>query len=131
MSEDVIRKLAGFTPAPSAFDRDDLLFRAGRASAPSPRWWGRATATLLVTQAITLGLWLSGPSRRPAGATPAAEPIPAYDPGVPEPPAPSSYLVLSRNWDMDRQPDVPDGGAEPRRSSEDPLTAGDRRLVFD
>ncbi|MFO0848724.1 MAG: hypothetical protein U0871_09240 [Gemmataceae bacterium] len=130
MPEDVIRKLAGFTPAPPAVDRDELLFQAGRASAPSPRWWRRATAALLVTQAVTLGAWLAGPSRTPTAVPTDIAPAPA--PAMaPEPAAPTSYLVLSHNWETVRRPAGPDDGTEHGLPPDDPLTAGDRRLAFD
>lgn len=131
MSEDVIRKLAGFTPAPPAVDRDELLFRAGRASAPSPRWWQRATAALLVTQVATLTLWLGLPYHRPTPVLPARETTPALDLGAPETAAPTSYLILSHTWESDRHPSGPDGGMEHHLLPDDPLTAGDRRLAFD
>ena len=132
MSDDpMLDKLIRFTPAAGGLDRDELLFRAGRASAPSPRWWKRATAALLVAQAVTLGLWLGVSDRPQTAVPPTVGPAPAVAPGLPEPAAPSSYLVLSRDWDGDRRPSVPDGGVEPRRSPDDPLTAGDRRLSFD
>lgn len=127
----MIRKLAGFNPAPPAVDRDELLFRAGRASAPSPRWWRRATAALLVTQGVTLGLWLGNPGRPPTAPPPVIEPPTTYDPEATEPAAPSSYLALSRDWDRDRRPAGPGGGTERGLPSDDPLTAGDRRLTFD
>jgi hypothetical protein len=131
VSEDVIRKLAGFSPAPPAVDRDELLFRAGRASAPSPRWWKRAVAGLLVLQAVTVGLLVRKPTPQPAATSPSGQTAPEYQPEPGEPPAPNSYLVLSHDPDFDRRPVVSGDGVEPRRSPTDPLTAGSRRLVLD
>lgn len=115
------RKLSALSPA--AVDRDALLFAAARAAAPSPRWWRLACGLLVVTQAMTLGLWLG--ERR--GSTPPAEPLSPPAPlAAPSssPPDPSSYLVLARTWDDRRTPAAPDGGVEPQRSP--PLTAGSR-----
>ena len=115
------RKLAALSPA--AVDRDAVLFAAGRAAAPS-RWpWVVACGLLVVTQVVTCGLWLG--ERR--GSPPPAEPVvlpsgPIESP--PQPPDPSSYLVLLRTWDDRSPPPGPDGGDEPRRSP--PLTAGSR-----
>jgi hypothetical protein len=88
--------LARFTPT-TRLDRDVLLFRAGRASAPKPRWWKRATALLLVTQAATLAVWLR-PTPEPSPpppheAVPAEGLSPDHDP-APLPPA--SYGALAR-----------------------------------
>ncbi len=90
------RKLSDLSPA--AVDRDALLFAAGRASAPSPRWWRRACGLLAVTQLVTLGLWLTS---RPQ-PTRVDEPLPAASPTLPapSPPDPSSYLALLRTWDQ-------------------------------
>ncbi len=49
---DALRALA---PAPAALDRDELLFRAGRSSAPRPRRWPWALATALAS-VTALGL---------------------------------------------------------------------------
>jgi hypothetical protein len=105
------RRLANLRPA--VVDRDALLYTAGRASAPTPRWWKRACLALAVGQAGTLGLWLA--PVRPA------TPPPAVVTPDPPPPDPSSYLALLRTWD---QPAPPSGGGE--TPSRPPLTAGSR-----
>lgn len=59
---DVIRKLAQFTPTPAGFDRDTLLFNAGRASVRRRWWLVPVVALLAITQAVTLVvLWPAGP----------------------------------------------------------------------
>ncbi len=57
-------KLARFTPAPAGIDRDELLFRAGKASARVGRGWKAAVLVLLVTQCFTLTAWLGAPGSR-------------------------------------------------------------------
>ena len=108
------RKLTALTP--TAVDREGLLFAAGRASAPSPRWWRRACGLLALTQSVTLVLWLGG---RPTVPVPPVPRPPAAS--EPSPPDPSSYLVLLRTWD---QPPA----VSPAATASDgpPLTAGSR-----
>jgi hypothetical protein len=102
MPEDVITKLGQFTPL-SGLDRDELLFRAGRASAPSARVWKLATGLLATGLLATVAVWVGGPSPEPivvrvpvdAHDTPFAEPATAPSP-VGQPGA-SSYFVMSRS----------------------------------
>ena len=54
---EVAAALAALTPRPPALDRDRLLFRAGRASAPKP-WMWRLTAAASTTLAAVLGVLL-------------------------------------------------------------------------
>jgi hypothetical protein len=97
MSEDVIETLARFSP--KAVDRDAMLFAAGRATAKPSRFWKWATASLLVSQTLTLAviLW---PKREPV---PVPEPTPILIPDdTPLPPLdPYSLLALSRNPDFE------------------------------
>ena len=79
--------LAKFTPVPG-FDRDALLFEAGRRAARPSRRWPVVAALLAVSQAVTLvALW---------PRTPAVVPTPApLNPSVPAfeiPPSPPSEL---------------------------------------
>lgn len=124
MSEDVIAKLTRFTPT-AGFDRDELLFRAGRASAPSTRWWRVAAGLLAVTQVGTLAAWMLHIQSAPPITVPAAvEPIAVEPEAEPvEPPARNSYLILSR-IDPD-EPYRPAGtdAATPTKPRP-PLTAG-------
>ncbi|HVK15316.1 MAG TPA: hypothetical protein VM533_00110 [Fimbriiglobus sp.] len=111
----LIDALARFTPA-TRLDRDEVLFQAGRASAPKARWWKCATALLLVTQAATLafGLW---PDPAPS-ASPTREDAPAAEsvPYEPVPLSPGSYGVLSRS--------VEAGGLPPVSASTGDVTDG-------
>jgi hypothetical protein len=114
-------KLARFSPAPTAIDRDELLFQAGRASARAGNGWKALVALLLVTQAATLGMWLtnSGRSTPVPGSEVVVRPptsSEAPDSGgltlapplgrSPEPLDRSSYAALLR-WDIDTMPTPP------------------------
>ncbi len=50
---EVAAALAALAPRPAALDRDRLLFRAGRASAPRP-WFWRLSAAASTTAAVVL-----------------------------------------------------------------------------
>jgi hypothetical protein len=73
--EPVLDKLARFTPASVGFDRDALIFAAGRASATKARGWKLMTLILAGAQAATLAVWLSGWQGRQARHETAAEDI--------------------------------------------------------
>lgn len=128
MSEDVIGKLAGFTPDAGRLNRDELLFQAGRSSAKPGRGWKRAVKVLVVTQLATVAFWALQPEPRPIYVSlppgPPALPVADYSPSEPPPLDPNSYFALSRGWDDARPTDpIPPpfaGTAIPRR----PLTAG-------
>ena len=134
MSNDVER-LRKFTPAAGRLDRDEVLFRAGRASARTPRGWKVSCGVLAVSQAATLGLWWGTrptppvPPMPPAVVVPDAVPAPLPAPSGPAPVVePSSYLALSRSWNPDAPPPPapPSGPSRPER----PLTAGARGDLF-
>ena len=128
MSEDLIGKLARFTPGATGIDRDEWLFRAGRASAPSPRWWKRAVGLLVATQALTLTVWLGRPTPAPVAVIPPPSTVPAptttdEPPPIPSDPLPaSSYLILSRT-DLTRSL-PPDPGPASSTTVRPSLTAG-------
>ena len=118
-------RLARFTPASGALDRDALLFAAGRQSARPSRLWPVVAGLLAVAQAGTLvALW---PRESPAPvatppAPPAAPPTESlFPPASPEP----------RLWSAGSRPDVLlDSRAAAQGefvSSEPPLTAGSIR----
>lgn len=123
MSEDVIAKLTRFTPTAAGLDRDELLFRAGRASAPSARWWRVAAGVLAVTQIGTIAAWRLHAPATPA-VVPVVEPV-AVEPGAEpvEPPPRNSYLILSR-IDPDEQYHPADVGPNLPARPIRPLTAG-------
>jgi hypothetical protein len=101
MSDPVIDKLTRFTPT-DRFDRDDLLFRAGRASAPGRRVWIVLAGLLAASQVTTIALWFSQP--RPVDNV-REVPVPV---DAPSPPrfGPDSYGPLRATWDGDRLPDT-------------------------
>jgi len=87
MSDPVIDKLTRFTPTTRA-DRDDLLFRAGRASAPSRRGWIGLSALLAAGQIATVALW-------------AAQSRPTEGPHWPSAPVPASESPAGLRFDAD------------------------------
>jgi hypothetical protein len=58
MSEQRLQALMGLTPSSEGLSRDQLLFDAGRASAPSVCPWKIAVALLALTQTLTIGVVL-------------------------------------------------------------------------
>ncbi len=123
--------LAALAPAPGRLDRDQLMFRAGRASVPRRGWLWPATAAALVLLSSGLGLTLAlRPDRpaverivykykeRPAPVQPQravtpdrprvapAAAAPAEDPS----PAATPHLRLQEQilrWGLDAVPDLP------------------------
>jgi hypothetical protein len=126
-----LARLARFSPAPPALDRDELLFQAGRASARPGRAWKSAVAVLVVAQVTTLALWLGSPSH-PApvpGPETVRTPTPSSAPASDHPLDASSYAALVR-WDGDSLP--PAGEAAPAAS--DPVLSvsdGHQGRLFD
>jgi hypothetical protein len=106
MSEDVIGKLGRFTP--TAVDRDALLFAAGRASVRPARFWKWATGVLVLSQLVTLGLWLA-PKPEPPPPVPVIPSVPVEEHAIPKA-DPYSLLALRQN-------------PEPRSSANDSPTA--------
>ncbi|HET6572683.1 MAG TPA: hypothetical protein VFG68_03700 [Fimbriiglobus sp.] len=108
--------LARFTPT-ARLDRDEVLFRAGRASAPNGRWWKRAAALLVVTQAATLAVWLRPAAERspvPVPVVPSALELPPE----PAPLPPDSYGAFIRAVRADGLP--PPAPAPNGPSADDP-----------
>lgn len=108
----VTRMLAGFTPASDRIDRDDWLFRAGRASVRPARGWKWACGALLTFQISTIGWYAVRPPEavtvpvivyipQPA-ELPTLGDAPARDAVLGSPPeAPDrwSYIALARGYD--------------------------------
>ncbi|HJZ56376.1 MAG TPA: hypothetical protein VKE74_15535 [Gemmataceae bacterium] len=69
----VFDRLARFTPDDSALDAAAILFRAGKASARTPRRWKLAVTGLLSTNIAVVGLLIFG--KRTSEPTPAPEPV--------------------------------------------------------
>ncbi|HVS38319.1 MAG TPA: hypothetical protein VMS17_22365 [Gemmataceae bacterium] len=93
MSERFAEQLSRFTPEAGKFDRDALLFAAGRASARPHRTWKIAVGALAACQLLTLAfLWPHLP--------PAAPPAPPSPPvaGHQSPPrSPEEHGALVAN----------------------------------
>ncbi len=138
--DDVIDALAAFTPDAGRLDRDDLLFRAGRASARPNRWWQRLAAALAVSQAATLVALAPRPTPVPPVAPDRRDaPRPAAAPFPPPPvdsdpspdPVPGSYAALRDSVATGRLPPVPPA-ADGLHVSDRPLTVLSARSgVFD
>lgn len=125
-SDPLTDALARFTPT-ARLDRDEMLFRAGRASAGRARGWKIATGLLAISQALMLIGWLnldrSPPTPHPV-SPPMSVPAETDGPPLPEPYDPQSYIALVRNWEQDglppdQPPPVEAGLTRP------PLTAAD------
>lgn len=139
----VTRKLAGFTPAADGIDRDEWLFRAGRASVRSVRGWKWACGTLAMTQAATLGLWATRPMTYDAVplvvVRPAPSPHPLTPESVPEPapestpqtPDPSSYLALAREFNSTGALPPPRTASIDEQPAPSEMTAGSRPTMLD
>lgn len=97
--DSVTDKLARFTADGSQVDPAEILFRAGRASARTPRMWKLAVAGLVLTNLVTagfLGLYREQPQQ-----TPEPLPIPVVIPViVPRPEQPPSPEVSPSPWSL-------------------------------
>jgi hypothetical protein len=119
--------LAGLTPNASGLDPAEVLVRAGRASARTPRGWKLAVAGLLLANVATLVILLPhrGPPSEVAPA-PVATPVPAPAPAPPPESPPgsdaNSVAALARSFDPDAPP-PPAGFVAPDRPA-DTLTVG-------
>ena len=115
---DPLERLARFTPAPVP-NRAALLLAAGRASAPRVRPWQMAAALLLLTNLLTLALWLRPRPTPP----PVVEPPPPMESPV-EPLAEGSYGRLVRQWEQGEPPLTPAADPNPPQP---PLTVASRQ----
>lgn len=113
MTDPILDKLAQFTPDAASIDHAEILFRAGRASARTPRIWKIALIGLLLSNAATASLLVvrdRQPSSVPAADQPGfRSPIdPQPDPATPKPPisseSPWSIGMLNRTLDPDSAP---------------------------
>lgn len=121
LTDPVARALARFTPA-AGLDRDEMLFRVGRASARAGRLWKGAAALLLATNAATLAVWLSSPPRQVVVIDPPPTPTPV-ELGEPPPTeveqsAPSWTVSARRIGELPPQPT----GTESRLTGSKPLS---------
>jgi hypothetical protein len=98
MARDVTDALAKLTPTAVQCDRDDLMFRAGRASVRPSRLWPAAAAVLLASN-VALLCW-PAPTPVPMAAT-APDVIPPIAEWPAAEPDPRSYIALTRGgWDI-------------------------------
>lgn len=80
MSDPMTDKLRRLTPDAGRLDRDELLFRAGRASVPRGRFWMLLSLTLAASQAVTLW-WFTRPEpTAPVSPRPQAESVESVEP---------------------------------------------------
>lgn len=123
----VYDQLAGFTPAPAP-DPAEVLFRAGRASAPTRPVWKLAVAGLLALNAATATALFLRPAPEPVAVVVPGPPAPAEAVPTDPPAEPSATAgLLARRtdpdaWhrptaDLDYPPDYPLTLAEARRSN--------------
>ncbi|HBI44140.1 MAG TPA: hypothetical protein DDY78_15000 [Planctomycetales bacterium] len=90
---DVAAALSALAPRPAALDRDRLLFRAGRASAPRPWFWRLSAAASTIAAVVLAAILLVRPAPTPiervvyVQVTPAPIPAPPMEVAV-TPPAP-------------------------------------------
>jgi hypothetical protein len=113
--------LARFTPT-ARLDRDELLYRAGRASNRAGRLWRGVAALLLATNAATLAVWLSS-SAQP-GVIVETRPVPT--PEHPVEPTPTETEAMPPSWVVTARrtgvlPPPPQGSEAPLIESK-PLT---------
>ena len=102
-ADPLAEKLGRFTPDTAGFDRDALLFQAGRASVGPRRFWPLLAGALAISQAATL-LFFLGRTPQPSMPEEAEPrelaPILESAPALPTPsPAPAPE---SRKWSYRR-----------------------------
>lgn len=100
MSDSVIVTLVRFTPE-SMPGRDELLFRAGRASAPSRRGWIALAGLLAVSHLVMVTFWFCE-ARQVVPVVPEYRiPVAPVMPFLPSLTDPDSYAALMATWDGD------------------------------
>jgi hypothetical protein len=131
----VLEKLARFAPAQSQIDAAELLFRAGRESARTPRVWKVSVLGLLLANAVTVGFLLPRDPPRPLEviAIPVAVPVMLPTPvpqhaDRPYSPDPNSVAAISRAFDPDSPP-PPAGFAAPNHP--DPILSVRLKGIID
>jgi hypothetical protein len=99
---EVASALAALRPNPPALDRDRLLFRAGRASAPRPWFWRAATAVAATAALALAGVLIFRPAPPPVVQVvhirDEAPPPPAAPPKDEPPPAPAESEPPARPY---------------------------------
>lgn len=116
--------LARFTPAAGP-DGGELMYRMGRASAPTRKRWKLAVVGLILTNTAALG-WLvfrSDPPLLTPDVVTIVVPVPVLLPSVPRS-EPSSYGAFRVHDDPDRWPPfAPVAGVVPAGAPLTPLAA--------
>ena len=125
MTPDPVDRLARFTPAVGP-DPAELMFRMGRASAPTRLRWKLAVAGLLLTNAVAVA-WIAfypdSPTPTPAAVT-VVVPVPVSEPLPPPQSEPSGYGAFRVHDDPDRWPALePIAGVAPPGPALTPLAA--------
>jgi hypothetical protein len=122
-------RLARFTPAGP--DPAELLFRMGRASAPTRLRWKLAVAGLVLSNAAALGWIAFRPEAEAPDVVTVVLPVPVVEPGPTHPPADRpDYGAFRLRDDPDRWPVAePVAGVAPPGPPLTPLAA--RRADFD
>jgi hypothetical protein len=131
----VERALAGLAPSAGAFNRDALMFAAGRASAPRGWGWRCAAAGSALAAAVVAALLFFRPAPEPvvryvsvpAAPQPTAPPSPADDslasdtaPSTPASPLPSEGNCLTLRQQMERWGDSGLPGTPPAADDRPP-----------
>ena len=112
----VFDRLARFSPDSTGLDPADVLFRAGRASARTPRGWKVAVVGLVISHVVTVLVLVR--SNHPTAPTPEVAPTPVVvplpaprpeslpepAPGPTSPPSPWSYGAMLGVTDLDQLP---------------------------
>jgi hypothetical protein len=131
----VLGKLTRFTPIAPSLDPADVLFRAGRASARTPRGWKMAVSGLALVIAALLGERLvnnpgANPGPQEAARALVAVPVPAPDQGPsPIPIGPGSAWRFGAFLHATDPDDVPTSPALAGLSPADPpLTPRSREI---
>ena len=128
-----LRMLTEFSPAQPSIDRDDVMFRAGQASARVGRVWKSAVAVLILAQFVGWGVWWSGPPVGPGelSAPMAISPIPpALAPSV-GPPDPATYRALVVQWSGENPPAISVSNSPNSAGPVLSVSAGHRGESFD
>jgi hypothetical protein len=107
MSEPITDRLSRFTPDGTGFDRDALLFAAGRASARPNRRWVAVVGALAACQLLTLTLLWPRPDAPQQHTSDDPAPAVAGPSGPPREAHPSELWALTRRLKESGGEDLP------------------------
>jgi hypothetical protein len=98
---EVAAALAALAPHPPALDRDRLLFRAGRASAPRPWFWRLSAAASTIAAVVLAAILVLRPAPTPVERV-------VYVQVAPLPmPAPPKEVVVTPPVPLESEPQEP------------------------